>query len=157
MGTQVITMYNKALIATDGSEYAKRAEARVIEFVKEGSVRQVVAFHSISHANLTSLQPALQYMPDDVYATILTEMDAEGQSILDETKAAFQAENIEIETRLIEDIDPVRYVSEVVECEGFDLVVVGRRGHHSKLSEVFLGTVPTRLLHITKCDVLVVS
>jgi nucleotide-binding universal stress UspA family protein len=149
-------MYNKALLATDGSEYARRAEARAIELVKTGSIAQIVAFHSISHANLSSIQPAIQYIPDDVYSSILAEMDAEGQNILDATKEAFEAESIPIETRLIEDIDPARYISEAVESEGFDLVVLGSRGHHSKVSEVFLGTVPTRVLHANKCDVLVV-
>ncbi|HME54602.1 MAG TPA: universal stress protein [Candidatus Lokiarchaeia archaeon] len=152
----VLKMYNKAIFATDGSENAKRAEVKVIDLVKNGSVTQVVAFHSILHKLVTQASPALQYIPPDVYTSLLAEVESAGTVILNETKEAFEAEGVPIETRLITDETPEQYISDAIDSEGFDLVVLGCRGHHSKVKEIFLGTVPTRVLHSSKCDVLVV-
>ena len=152
----MLNVYLKAIFATDGSEYAKRAEARIIELVKSGSISQVVTFHSILHKLVAQSSPTVEFVPIDIYNTLLTDIQNEGLRILNSTKEAFEAEGISIETRLITDSNPEQYIMSSVTEEGFDLVVLGCRGHHSKLKEMFLGTVPTRVLHTSNCDVLVV-
>jgi len=61
-----------------------------------------------------------------------------------------------VETRLIEDLSPDEYILNVVNKENFDLVIIGSKGHHSKLKEIFLGTVSTQFSKNTPCDVLIV-
>ncbi len=61
-----------------------------------------------------------------------------------------------VETRLIEDLSPDEYISKVVEKENFDLVVIGSKGHHSKIKELFLGTVSTQVTKNAPCDVVIV-
>ena len=40
--------------------------------------------------------------------------------------------------------------------EGFDLVVIGTKGIHSKLRQILLGSVAQRVVKNAPCDVLVV-
>jgi nucleotide-binding universal stress UspA family protein len=61
-----------------------------------------------------------------------------------------------VETRLIEDLSPSEYITKIVNEENFDLVVIGSKGHHSKIKEIFLGTVSSHVLKNASCDVLIV-
>lgn len=90
------------------------------------------------------------------YAKILAEYEKVGKIILEETKKMFEAEKLAVETRLIRDKSPGDYIIKVVKDEGFDLVVLGCKGHHSKLREVFIGTVAEKSLNRAACDVLIV-
>ncbi|HME50714.1 MAG TPA: universal stress protein [Candidatus Lokiarchaeia archaeon] len=159
-------MYNKVILATDGSENAIRAEARLIELAKNGSIAQIVVFHSILHKLETQISISsneanymlgpMEGISSELYTSMRTELENAGQAILDEAKRAFDAEKIPVETRLITNFSPEQYISTMIEEEGFDLIVLGCRGNHSRMKEMFLGTVPTRVLHATLCDVLIV-
>jgi nucleotide-binding universal stress UspA family protein len=61
----------------------------------------------------------------------------------------------ELTTRVVSLGGPAHVIAEAAESVGADLIVVGSRGH-SVLSQVVLGSVPVRLLHIANCPVLVV-
>nr|MDO8108838.1 universal stress protein [Candidatus Sigynarchaeota archaeon] len=149
-------MYEKVLFATDGSENAKRAEQRVIELAKSGNIIKTVVFHSILHQLIAQATPQQDIIPADIYQKILQEVEAYGRSILANSKEVFKSAGITVDTRLISDKSPEQYAIEAVKKEGFDIIVVGCKGHHSKIKEIVLGTVPTRILHGSRCDVLVV-
>jgi nucleotide-binding universal stress UspA family protein len=159
-------MYNKAIVAIDGSENAKRAVTKAIELVKCGSISEVVVFHSIMHKIAAQIPPAAaeantnpattDEIPAEFYPTLMTALQTAGETILDEAKETFDAENVPVEARLITDLTPEDYIFDMTDKEGFDLVVLGCSGHHSRVVEAFLGTVPTRVLHASKSDVLVV-
>ena len=68
----------------------------------------------------------------------------------------FDEAKMPVETHLIEDEDPEDYIERMVREEGFDLVVIGTKGIHSKLRQVILGTVATRVIKHVPCDVLII-
>ena len=70
---------------------------------------------------------------------------------------SFTKEGLAVETRLIEDDAPEVYIRRIVEEENFDLVVLGSKGHHSKLKEILLGTVSKNVVRSAPCDVLIVK
>jgi nucleotide-binding universal stress UspA family protein len=76
--------------------------------------------------------------------------------LLKKTEKFFDNSISSVETRLIEDLSPSEYISKVVVEENFDLVIIGSIGHHSKLKEIFLGTVSTNVSKNAPCDVLLV-
>ena len=80
-----------------------------------------------------------------------------GELLLNETKDFFIKKGLSIETRLIEDDEPEVYIRKIVEQENFDLVVLGSKGRHSKLKEILLGTVSTKVVKSAPCDVLIVK
>jgi nucleotide-binding universal stress UspA family protein len=57
----------------------------------------------------------------------------------------------------VKDEEPADYAKRVVESEGYDLVVLGARGQHSKMQEVFLGSVCEKIMNSVTCDTLVIK
>ena len=91
------------------------------------------------------------------YEDLERESRKAGNDLLENTKKVFDNEQISVEIRLIEDEHPGPYIKKVVEKENFDLIVLGRKGHHSKLREILLGSVATKVLNSASCDVLIVQ
>ncbi len=156
-------MFEKILLAVDGSEDSNRAIKKTIELQKKFDSK-VVVFHSVEHQMIPKIIP-LGYpfgganfytVPYSDYESIRREHIKKGENILKEAKEFFEKAELSVETRLIEEYHPDEYIKEVVEKENFDLVILGCKGHHSKLKQVFLGTVATKVLNDTPCDVMVI-
>ncbi len=154
-------MYKKILLGMDGSDDAKRAAKKVLELQQPG-VTKVVAFHSADHhmipirISLATPLGGTYAIPAADYSRIRQEYREAGTRLLNATDKMFKDANIEIETRLIESEDPDQYIERITKEENFDLVVLGCKGHHSKLEEVFIGTVAENALNKAACDVLLV-
>lgn len=114
-------------------------------------------FHSIKHHKLPkSLYPDA-FLPVEIYRNIEEVSKKAGEILLEKTKKVFDKSQFPAETRLIEEESPEEYITWIVEKENFDLVVLGSKGHHSKIKEVLLGTVSTKVVKNAQCDVLVVK
>lgn len=150
-------MYKKVLIGVDGSEDAHKALKKVIDFYQKWQC-EIVAFHSTKHHMIPLTTPLFGYssqMTLTSYSTISEEYTKVGNKILEETKKIFQKEEIPVETRLIEDIEPEKYIIDKVKEENFDLVILGSKGHHSKVYKL-LGTVASHVTNNADCDVLII-
>ena len=149
-------MYKKILLWIDGSEDAHKAVTKVMNFYKVWN-SQIVAFHSIKHHKVTPAVSIYGSVPVDIqaYGMLHDEYSKLGKQILDSTKQNFEEVGVPIETRLIEDLKPERYAIEAAEDEEFDLIVLGSKGHHSKL-KMLLGTVAAYKVNNAKCDVLII-
>jgi nucleotide-binding universal stress UspA family protein len=148
-------MYKKILIGVDGSEDAHKALNKVIDFYQKWNC-EIVTFHSIKHHMVPYVFPifsASYNMPSA--STIREEYIKLGNKILEETKMIFKKEEIPVETRLVEDIEPEKYIIDKVKEENFDLVVLGSKGHHSKI-HILLGRVSSHVVNNVVCDVLII-
>ncbi|MGV9200401.1 MAG: universal stress protein [Promethearchaeia archaeon] len=156
-------MYEKILLAIDGSEDAMRAVKRAIELKKKFNSK-IVMFHSVEHhmlPNVLKLTVPFQGMytyeiPPVDYEKIREEYIKEGEAVLKKAENLFKQEQLNVETRLVEEIKPAKYMKEHVEKEDFNLVVLGCKGRHSKVKQLVLGTVATKVLNNVPCDVLVI-
>ncbi len=133
-----------------------RATQRVIQLIKESGAAEVIAFHSIKHHFLPRLTFSEYIISEAYYSRFIQEIEKAGQKILNDAKTQFETAGVNVITRLITDQEPEQYAVDLVKTEGVDLIVLGCKGHHSKLKEIFLGTVATRVLNAAKCDVLIV-
>jgi nucleotide-binding universal stress UspA family protein len=158
-------MFEKILLATDGSDSALDAARKTVELQKKfGS--QVVIFHAEKHYYApVDNQPrsfpfidlgALKPDPALQQREINKAFKVWGVRMLEKTKEIFDKESLEVEIRLIETQGPVDYAKEISKKENFDLIVVGCKGHHSKLREIFIGSVAQKISNEAYCDVLVV-
>ncbi len=151
-------MYKKILVGVDRSDHAMKAINKAIELHKRDN-SEVVVFHSVIH-KFSDFSPV---MTQDIYpgAKIIYELrenrEKEGQELLDEVKNIFEKVNVPVETLLKYDIGPQYYIEKQVEKEGFDLVLLGCAGEHSKFRRTFLGTVPEYILNNVSCNVLIVK
>ena len=150
-------MYKKILIGIDGSEDAHKALKKVIDFYNDWKSK-IVVFHSMEHHMVPPVFPAFgvgYVIPDDSYSIYQRDFRKASEKTLEEAKKIFEKAGIPIETRLIEDIKPEQYATDMVKKENFDLVVLGGKGHHSKLGAL-LGTVSTHVVNNAYCDVLII-
>ncbi|TFG01860.1 MAG: universal stress protein [Promethearchaeota archaeon] len=143
----------------DDSEDARRAAKRVLEIQEPGTTK-IVAFHSIEHHMIPPVIPLSYGNNYTIPAAQISEIRAayrkRGDEILKNTEEMFKNANIDIETRLILDEAPEDYIDHIVDEENFDLVALGSKGDHSKVKEVFMGSVAHKVLSEAECDVLAV-
>ncbi|MFW9940427.1 MAG: universal stress protein [Candidatus Thorarchaeota archaeon] len=149
-------IYKKILLATDGSPHANNAVKQAVEFQKLWNSK-VVIIHSIKDNRIPS-----EIYPDATvlyskYTNIEEVYKEAGTNLLEKTKTEFGANQKLVETRLIEDEAPEDYIIRIAEEENFDLIILGSRGQHSKIKQVFLGTVSTKVAKRAPCNVLIVK
>jgi nucleotide-binding universal stress UspA family protein len=158
----------------DNSDEAYRAVKRTIEIVKNqksmekavknNNLTEIIAFHSTEHRKLS--EKLALYVPSSFgsnysippidYRKIQEEYEIHGRQILEKTNKLFDEKYIEIETRLITDEKPEDYLEKMVKKENIDLVVLGSKGEHSKLEQIFSGTIAQNVVNDVPCDVLIV-
>lgn len=153
--------FEKILLAVDSSENALRAAGKALALQQKFD-SEIVAFHSIAHGMVPKTIPITvptfpggYTIPSVDYNKIREAYIEAGEALLQEIKDLFENEE-KLETRLIMDEDPEDYIQDIVAEEGFDLVVLGCQGKHSKLEELFLGTVANKTVNNADCDVLIV-
>ncbi|NTW72233.1 MAG: universal stress protein [Eubacteriaceae bacterium] len=141
-------MYKKILVPTDASEFSKRAliEAIGIAQMTEGKIILLNITHS----------------PDSYWGytvsyglTVQKEaLDQLGQLAIDITLADVTTK-VPIKT-IIKSGNPAAEILNVIESEDIDLVVMGSHGH-GFVAGSLLGSVSQRILHQSKCPVLIVK
>lgn len=151
----MIKIYKKILVGIDGSDDAIRAAERALEFQKRDN-SEVVAFCSILHKLIYFSPPIVTLGTENVVSFPLPpERITIARNALSNVKHLFDNSNASIETRVISDKEPGDYIRDMVEKEGFDLVILGCSGEHSKIKR-FMGTVPARVINNAPCDVLII-
>lgn len=149
-------LYKKILLATDGSDHAHNAAKKAVEFQKIWD-SEVVVIHSIKDNRVPSeLYPNIDTLYEK-YSSIEEVYQEAGERLLNKTKKMFGENQSSVEIRLIEKESPEDYIRRVVEQENFDLVILGSRGQHSKVKNVLLGTVSSKVSKNAPCDVLIVK
>jgi nucleotide-binding universal stress UspA family protein len=151
----VNVIYNKILVATDGSFHANNAVEKVAELQRNWNCK-VVIFHSIKHHKIPMDLLPNESLPLIVFRNIEEVNKTAGENLLNKTKEIFDKAGLFVKIRLIEDEEPEVYIRRIVEEENFDLIVLGSKGKHSKLKEILLGTVSSKVAKSAPCDVLIV-
>ncbi|TFF99741.1 MAG: universal stress protein [Promethearchaeota archaeon] len=157
-------MYDKILLAIDDSKASEKAIERALEF-KKNFKTEITAFHSIEHHMIPKeipltvpFQNANSFtIPPTSYREIKGAYEAKGEKILNNAQMVFKEEGLNLETHLVTGKEPADYIEEVVERENFNLVIMGHRGSHSKLEDIFLGSVAKKVLESVECDVLIIK
>ncbi len=155
----------------DDSEVAMHAAEKVLDLVSNGITEdalknhfEIIAFHSIDHHLLPKVMPITvpsgfgsgYNVPAVDYRKLEEEYKIYGKKILKKTENLFKQNNIDIETRLITEEKPEDYIERVVKEEDIDLVALGTKGEHSKLEQIFSGSIAQKVVNEIPCDVLVV-
>jgi nucleotide-binding universal stress UspA family protein len=154
-------MYNKILVAVDGSEHSEKALLHAVELAEKlGSRIWLIHTYSI----VIPLVPATDTLPSPtpipaaspaLAAKMTDDARALGNKILDEAEKVVKEHGIPVE-KILKEGDVVKAIASEAEKGRFDLIVVGHRGM-SKLGELFLGTVSEGVSHKAPCPVLIVK
>ncbi|OPX19416.1 MAG: hypothetical protein BZ151_09365 [Desulfobacca sp. 4484_104] len=144
-------MYRKILVATDGSEHARRAVQRAAELSRHLQAEvTLVCVLNLPAPYLLALGSSIG-MGSEPWAAL----QHSSKEILEADKAFLLNQGIAAQTEL-KTGNPAAEILQLARSGNFDLIVVGRRGRG--LTESYLlGSVSDRISHQAICDVLLVQ
>ena len=139
-----LSVFHKILVAIDGSQQATKALEVAVDLAQhyDASLCVLHAFPSVS-----TIIGSPEY--DDLVAT----HTMLGDQILDEARKHI-GDVVPVETQLLAG-PPAPAILEVAKTEGYDVIVVGSRGH-GQLAELLLGSVSHAVAQHAHCPVLIV-
>ncbi|PIN84472.1 MAG: universal stress protein UspA [Nitrosopumilales archaeon CG15_BIG_FIL_POST_REV_8_21_14_020_33_23] len=137
-------LFSKILVAIDGSESAKKAFTTSI-YLASISKCKIDVIHVVSCEFGGDSAASLELVED---------LKTKANSMLEEYKKDALEKDV-LPKFMIEIGDPANMITEIVNSEDYDLVVLGTRGM-STFKELFLGSVSMKVIHHAKCPVMVV-
>jgi nucleotide-binding universal stress UspA family protein len=142
-------MSEKIVVGTDGSQTAKQAVAEAVRLAKafDAELRVVTAYKAVRGAKISGAPEGAAKvwapLPDDL-----------ATGIVDEAAAAVRIAGVKGAKHLVEK-DPADALLDVAAKVGADLIVVGSQGMAG--AKRLLGSVPNKVSHEARCNVLIVS
>lgn len=139
-------MFERILLATDGSSHAQRA----LEFARDLALRDgavVIVVHAF--------EPVPRYLGEPMWSDIVGSNVNVGQQVANQAKEELEEAGVDAETEVLEG-PPAEAILRVAEARQADLIVMGTRGL-SALTSLLLGSVSHRVLAHTHVPVMVVS
>ena len=142
-------MYEKILLAVDGSDESRAAARAVAGFIDKGIVKQLTVL------NVATNFAGSTFEMTSIRIDEMNKMAREfGQQVVEEIR-----DEIRNEVEIIEKVilgDPAHTICEEAKAGNCDMIVMGSRGKNP-ISGLFLGSVSTRVLQFAECPVLVVK
>lgn len=141
-------MVSKILVPVDGSESSNRTIASIIAR-REHLKAPLTLLHVVNVDKL-----AYRMIPDFQIDMIREHARKSGEHLLGEQAARFAAAGISCVTRL-EFGSPRETISRIANNEGFELLILGRRGM-GEIRDALFGAVSNYVLHHVRCPVLLI-
>lgn len=146
----------KILIATDGSEFSRRAIEKCCEIIAPNEKTTIKILSGVQHIMPMSAEPFA--VSADYYAQMEADLRKQSKTAVAEAektvRARMPAENISIETEVFTGGVKQGIIDEAKKF-GADLIVVGSHGY-GLLDRVLLGSISSFVVHHAPCSVLVV-
>jgi nucleotide-binding universal stress UspA family protein len=139
-------MFNRILIANDGSEGAARALSAAIKLAKTHDAE----LHMISVEEMPRFPASIDEVVEEKLGANHVFEAVTGRAV-----AQAQAEGRKLKVHVVVG-HPVATIAEFVEQEAIDLLVVGYMGHSALYNRV-IGSTTDRLVEQARCAVLVIK
>ena len=136
---------NRILIATDGSDYTKKAVSEGLGLAKVLGA-EVTALYVVDQTSFVS------FPMDSSIVSVYSLLEKEGRRAVEEVVKEGEAMGVKVTSMVVEG-SPTRKIVEI--AADYDLVVLGTLGR-SALSKLFMGSVAERVTRYAPCPVLVV-
>ncbi|WP_044783958.1 universal stress protein [Bacillus thuringiensis] len=140
-------MFNKILLASDGSKHAIRAAENAVKLANGNLNAKVEIVYSVGAT--TSKEDVLHGSLD------LKNGVSERQERLKSTEEILQSANVFFETKILHG-EPGPTIVQYANKNKFDIVIVGSRGLNS-LQEMVLGSVSHKVVKRVNCPVLIIK
>ena len=142
----MLIMYNKILVPTDGSEFAKKAQKHAL-FLANLCGAEIIAV-SVTENNFINELP----LNDEIYQLnqILNKRSKENLDEFDR----LNGDDLKI-THVIREGSPANVILEVANEESVDLIIMGSSGK-SGFDRFIMGSVADKVVNSAKCAVLVI-
>ena len=138
----------KILVATDASEYSKKALKTALELARK--------FNATVELLFVVIDPVVYgFGVADSYVASAEQVERDGELALEATLEGTDISGITLEKKKLHG-NPGYIIIQEVKDENIDLVVMGSHGYGAILGSV-LGSVSQKVLHGAKCSVLIVK
>lgn len=141
-------MFQKILLATDGSKHAYRAAEKALELALQLGNVSVTLFHVTP--KISSKNSLIEADFD-----ILSLLKKEARLAIIKTELLFKQKNIPCNLAVGLG-DPAEEIVHKAQTEDYDLLIVGSRGLNI-LQEFVIGSVSKRVVHMVKCPVMIIK
>ncbi|MFD1031964.1 universal stress protein [Metaplanococcus flavidus] len=139
-------MYNKILLAVDGSDHSLRAAKEAIQVAGANPDAQITIVYVADHANAKN---------DVLHSGSSAELDLQRRKKLQPVEESIATGNIKYRVEILHGT-PGPAIVEYANEENFDILVIGSRGLNS-LQEMVLGSVSHKVVKRANCPVLIVK
>jgi nucleotide-binding universal stress UspA family protein len=141
--------FRHILAPTDFSEYSKQAIASALEWAKKFGAKL-----SILHVIELPPYPVEGYVPPNLSATFLDDLERQAAADLAQLVPEAEATNVEV-ARVIAVGTPYRKIIETAEAGQVDLIVMATAGR-TGLSHLVMGSIAERVVRTASCPVLTI-
>lgn len=138
----------KILLANDGSHHARRAVEHTMLLAGSMPEAKVTLIH------VSSAMPPRSKLLEANF-NVLSVLEDQAHDALKETEALFAAKGMEYELEVAWG-DPATEIAMHAQRGKFDVIIMGSRGL-GRVTEVLMGSVSQRVLHESKCPVMIVK
>lgn len=146
-------MFNKILVALDGSDHAQRALQAAAQLAKKCEA-QLILCHVVQIKFYRSdYDMRVAQAAKDVFKQIGEE---QAEAILSEAEKLIKEAGVTDSLRLVGEGDPARAILKASQESGASMIVVGTRGL-TGLRELAMGSVAHKLTVASTCPVLVIK
>ena len=153
-------MFKKILVGVDSSESANDALNMAIKLAHQFE-SELHIFHAIKHhyepsyiqipfVGLTQPKPSLDL------GQLQKHYVEAGKQVIENAKRRVEEAGLTAVYHLEQMISPADFAKKFVEENDVDLIVVGCKGHHSKIRNLVIGSVADKVLRSVPCEVLIV-
>ncbi|WCN39393.1 universal stress protein [Aneurinibacillus uraniidurans] len=148
-------MFQKIVVAIDGSEMGEKALAAALTIGKEQKA-EVNVLHIGKDVLVSSYAfVGAGYIAQQAYDEISEVVKKEGEALLGKAKVTAESQGVVAITHYVTG-DPAHQIVTFAQENNVDLIVIGNRGL-SGLKEVMLGSVSHKVSQLAECPVLIVK
>jgi len=157
-----VLLFEKILVPLDGSEHSLRALEIAIQTAKKfGGKITLIHVYSVTVRPVimpeptTLTPPGVPVMTPTEVSRVVEATRKAGANILADGEQKVKAEEIQVETMLVEG-QTVEEIARIAKEGKFGLIIIGARGI-SRIREILLGSVSDGVIRSAPCPVLVVK
>ena len=139
-------MFKRIVLATDGSDHARKA----LKYARELAVRNGATVIVVN-----SFEPVPGYLGEPIKADIIARHVNVGREIADAAAEELRDAGVDVETEVLAG-PPAEAILRVTDARKADLIVMGTRGYGA-FTSLLVGSVSHRVLAHTQVPVMVVK
>jgi len=141
-------VYNRILVAIDGSKMSNKALKAALQIARE-RYSKVGVIHVEKNVMIS------ENMTTDSIDEIYSKINNEADSLFNEARSLAESEELEIDTHYVMG-DPAVQIVKTAEQGNYQLIVMGSRGLGA-IKGIVMGSVSYKVLQLSQCPVLIIK
>ncbi len=144
----------KILVATDGSEFARKAAEYAGQLASKIADAEITILSVLDIGLISQAAVSPSGMPVTIPVSLSEDLERSLNSVLQDARESLAITGKPVATRL-EEGRPAQVICDIAEKERFDMIVMGSSGQ-GRIADILLGSVSDKVVHKAKTPVVIV-